>query len=86
MLESGNSLATDIVITGFLNYVSGADEGYIYRSIDMEQGFFQVESFDTLHRQARTRFKTKFCLENRNGYGDVGLPTALLFQGVIHEP
>ncbi len=85
LLNSGGTLADDVIVTAFGNYISGTDEAYIYRSVDMDQSFFQVESFDTLHRQARARFKTKFCLEDRNGYLGIYLPTTLLFQGVINE-
>ncbi len=84
-LQGGFVVLYDKVLAGFSNFIANEDIGFEYREVDLDQAFFQVQALDTINRTAIIKFKAKFCLENRNGYRDVGLPATLLFQGVMNE-
>ncbi len=60
-------------------------EGYEYKLIDADEGFFHVEYLDTVNLEVKGRFKAKFCRTSKNGNRDLDLPKNLLFQGVFYE-
>lgn len=69
----------------FVNVVDGDNEGFEYRVEDIEQCFLRVDAVDTVSRQVRAKFRLKFCLDNKNGLKDVGLPNTMVFQGIFNE-
>lgn len=71
--------------TSFSQIIDEDLEGYSYELIDADEGFFNVESLDTVKLEVKGRFKAKFKRTSKNGNGDLGLPKVLLFQGVFYE-
>ena len=90
-LETGNfELHEDRILfikalTNFNQVISEDLEGYSYKLIDAEDGFFEVSSIDTVQQIVKGRFEAKFKRTSKNGNKDLGLPKILLFQGVFHE-
>jgi hypothetical protein len=56
-----------------------------YDLIDADEGFFNVESLDTVQQIVKGRFEAKFKRSSKIGNRGSGLPKILLFQGVFHE-
>jgi hypothetical protein len=72
-------------LTNFDQVISEDLKGYSYKLIDADEGFFNVESLDTVQHIVKGRFQAKFKRTSKNGNRDLGLPKILLFQGVFHE-
>ncbi len=72
--------------TYFGQTVGEDSDGYEYKLIDEEEGFFHVEEMDTVQLTVKGRFTAKFCRTSRNSNRNLGLPKVLLFQGVFYEP
>lgn len=60
-------------------------EGYEYKLVDADEGFYNVEYLDTINLEVKGRFKAKFCRTSKNGNKGLGLPKNLVFQGVFYE-
>jgi hypothetical protein len=71
--------------TSFRQIVSEDLEGYKYKLVDADEGFFHVEYLDTVNMEVKGRFKAKFCRTSKNGNKDLGLPKNIVFQGVFYE-
>jgi hypothetical protein len=70
--------------TIFNQTVSEDLRGYEYKLEKPEEGFFKVETLDTVKMEVSGRFKARFCRTAKNGTkGD--LPKIILFQGVFNE-
>lgn len=86
----GFQLTTDNILyvkarTSFHQTVGEDQEGYEYKLVDADEGFFIVEYLDTINMEVKGRFKAKFRRTSKNGNKDLGLPKNLLFQGVFYE-
>ncbi len=60
-------------------------EGYEYALINPEDGFFNIETLDTIKLEVSGRFRAEFRRTTKNGYDDLGLPENLLFEGTFNE-
>ena len=83
------SLTTENILfkkarTSFHQTVSEDLDGYEYKLIDADEGFFNVEYLDTINLEVKGRFKAKFKRTAKNGV-DGGLSKYLTFQGVFYE-
>lgn len=70
--------------TSFNQTVSEDLDGYDYKLIDADEGFFNQEYLDTINLEVKGRFKAKFKRTAKNGING-GLPKYLTFQGVFYE-
>lgn len=59
--------------------------GYEYALVNPEEGFFKVETLDTVKQEVSGHFKAKFKRTTKNGYDNLGLPENLTFEGVFYE-
>lgn len=83
------SLTTENILhtkarTSFHQTVSEDLDGFDYKLIDADEGFFNVEYLDTINLEVKGRFKAKFKRTAKNGF-DGDLPKYLTFQGVFYE-
>ncbi len=61
-------------------------DGYDYKLIDAEEGFFNIEHLDTVKREVKGRFRAKFKRTSKNGNKNLGLPKFIQVDGVFNEP
>ncbi|MDX1912184.1 MAG: hypothetical protein SFV22_11885 [Saprospiraceae bacterium] len=73
------------VDAGFTHLIAQDLLGYSYELIEQDNGFFSIESLDTVKMEVSGRFKVKFERTSKNGNPDFDLPRVMLFQGVFHE-
>ncbi len=59
--------------------------GYEYELVDQEDGFFNIETLDTVKQEVSGHFRAAFRRTTKNGYDDLGLPENLLFEGTFNE-
>lgn len=72
--------------TSFGQTIKEDMEGYSYKLIDEEDGFFHIEQLDTVEHIVAGRFQACFKRTSRNGNSkDLGLPKQIVMQGVFHE-
>lgn len=71
--------------TTFAHLIAQDLLGYSYELIEQENGFFSIESLDTVKMEVSGRFKAKFERTSKNGNPDFDLPKVMLFQGIFHE-
>ncbi len=72
-------------LTSFSQTVSEDLEGYSYELVDAEEGFFKIETLDTINMEVSGRFKAKFRRTSKNGNGDLDMPKRVIFEGVFNE-
>jgi len=60
-------------------------DGWIYKLINADGGFFEISRLDQENAIIEGTFKVEFEVESKNGFGDTGLPDRVKFQGVFHE-
>lgn len=82
--SSGSSIDRRAALTSFSQTVSEDLDGYSYKFVDPDEGFFNVESLDTVQQIVKGRFLAKFKRTSKNGNKDLGLPKCMLLQGVFH--
>jgi hypothetical protein len=71
-------------LTDFSQTVGEDLEGYEYKLMDADDGFFNIEYLDTINMEVKGRFKAKFCRTKKNGT-DGELPKNVVFQGLFYE-
>jgi len=84
-LHSQRSVFTNSALTAFNQTINVDQQGYEYKLIDSDEGFFKVEFIDTLQQTVKGRFQAKFKRTSKNGNEDLDLPKVLLYQGVFNE-
>jgi hypothetical protein len=72
-------------LTSFSQTVSEDLEGYEYKLMDANEGYFNIEHLDTISMEVKGRFKVKFCRTKKNGTKDGDLPKNMVIQGVFYE-
>lgn len=72
-------------ITSFVQVYQEDLEGYSYKLINQQDGYFEIESLDTIKQEVKGSFKAIFERTSKNGHSDLRLPKILLFQGVFYE-
>ncbi len=71
--------------TLFSQSIDEDTDGYDYKLIDADEGYFNIENLDTIKMEVKGRFKVKFKRTSKNGNGDLGLPKNLQYEGVFYE-
>ena len=84
-LHTQHVISSFEAVTNFNQIINEDLEGYSYKLIDTDDGFFKVESMDTIQQIVKGRFQAKFKRTSKNGNKDLGLSKILLFQGVFNE-
>ena len=59
--------------------------GYEYKLVDAHDGYFHLETLDTVNQIVSGRFRAKFKRTDRNGNRNMGLDKHIIFEGVFHE-
>lgn len=72
-------------LTSFSQTISEDLDGYEYKLMDADDGFFHIEYLDTINMEVKGRFKAKFCRTKKNGTKDGDLPKNMVFQGVFYD-
>jgi hypothetical protein len=75
----------DKISTRFIQVINEDLTGYSYKLMNADEGFFNLESLDTINLTAKGRFRVEFCRTSKNGNDDLGLPKVLLYQGVFFD-
>ena len=65
--------------------VNSEFDGWVYKLINAENGFFEISKLDQENMIIEGDFKVEFEVESKNGFGDTGLPDKVKFQSVFHE-
>jgi hypothetical protein len=65
--------------------VNSEFDGWVYKLINAENGFFEISKLDQENMIIEGNFKVEFEIGSKNGYEDTGLPEKVKFQGVFHE-
>lgn len=86
LCESRNDCEGGALI-GFNHLIGGDLDGFTYKLVNEEDGYFEVTKLDTLQRTVQGHFKVQFKRSTKNGNGDIvkDLPKRLTFEGVFHE-
>ena len=71
--------------TFFSHTINEDLEGYTYKLVNEEDGFFEVTRLDTVNHIVEGRFKAEFKRTKKNGNLGLDLEKRLFFQGVFHE-
>ncbi|MBN8685187.1 MAG: hypothetical protein J0L99_21255 [Chitinophagales bacterium] len=58
---------------------------YEYKLVDAQDGYFHLETLDTVNQIVSGRFRAKFKRTDRNGNRNMGLDKHIIFEGVFHE-
>ena len=70
--------------TSFNQIVDKDLDGYEYELEDVDDGFLNIEYFDSIKMEVKGRFKAKFRRTAKNGV-DGDLPKHLVLQGVFYD-
>ncbi|MCU0346628.1 MAG: hypothetical protein MUC59_06780 [Saprospiraceae bacterium] len=89
LLEGEYELITERIprinaLTFFSQTLSEDLDGYEYKLMDANEGFFVIEHLDTINMEVKGRFKAKFCRTKKNG-ADGDLPKNIVVQGFFYE-
>ena len=71
--------------TSFSHTINEDLEGYTYKLVNEEDGFFEVTRLDTVNHIVEGRFKAEFKRTKKNGNLGLDLEKRLFFEGVFHE-
>ena len=84
-LTDDNSGPTGNALCGFGQRIDDDLPGYEYKLVDAQDGYFHLETLDTVNQIVSGRFRAKFKRTDRNGNRNMGLDKHIIFEGVFHE-
>jgi len=71
--------------TNFFQTVNSEFDGWEYKLVRAEDGYFNITNIDRENLTIQGKFKAYFELESKNGFEDTGLPEKAKFEGVFHH-
>lgn len=90
-IKSGNYILHEerILFKGakssFNQTVESEYDGWQYKLVRPEEGYFDIEELDTINQTIQGKFKAYFEVKEKNGYPNMKLPEKAKFEGVYHE-
>ncbi|MBN8681532.1 MAG: hypothetical protein J0L99_02725 [Chitinophagales bacterium] len=84
-LTANNSGPTGDALCSFGQRIDDDLPAYEYKLVDAQDGYFHLETLDTVNQIVSGRFRAKFKRTDRNGNRNMGLDKHIIFEGVFHE-
>jgi len=72
-------------LTSFYQTINSESDGWRYRLINAEDGYFNIQKLDTVSQTIQGNFKVQFEVDEKNNFDGPKLPQNIKFEGSYYD-